>query len=773
MAHSKPARFLDLAALFFWVVLSSIRVCAQSPGQALRDAGVEARVEALVKQMTLEEKVGQVIQRDAGGSLTGPGRGGSGWDSMAARGEFGSLFNLTNPPWINAVQRAAVERSRLRIPVLFGLDVIHGFRTTFPVPLGMAATWDPSLVERAARVAAEEASATGIRWTFSPMVDIARDARWGRIVEGAGEDPYLGAAMARAYVVGYEGARLDASDSIAACAKHYVGYGAAEGGRDYNTVDMSERTLRQVYLPPFKAAVDAGAATLMSAFNSLNEVPTSANAFTLTRVLRDEWKFRGFVVSDYDAINELIQHGIANDARTAARKAFLAGVDMDMEDGLYGNLVELVRSGAVPEATMDEAVRRILRVKYALGLFDRPYVQEAPRSAGIKAEHRELARQAAEESFVLLKNDPARNGAPALPISEGARTIALVGPLADSARDMLGSWSTSASRPEDVVTLRAALTARCRERHLNLLYAPGTTVSGQSESGFREAVNVARQADVVLMALGEEGTMSGEANSRTRLDLPGNQEQLLTAVAGAGKPVVVVLFSGRPLALTSTLPHMSALLEVWFPGIEAGPAIVRTLFGDAAPSGRLTVSFPRTVGQEPLYYNALNTGRPAEGLDLTHPPRNAAERYHSRYIDELNAPLFPFGYGLSYTRFAYSPVTLSATRVSARTLNSQNGASLRVSAEVKNTGNRAGEEVVQLYIRERGTSVARPVRELKGFKRVALGPGESRRVEFTLGRDELAFWNIDMQNAVEPAAVTVWIGPSSAEGPQAQFEITE
>ncbi|PYV23462.1 MAG: beta-glucosidase, partial [Acidobacteria bacterium] len=730
-----------------------------------------------LKQMTLEEKVGQLIQRDAGGGLTGPGRGGSGWDALAARGEVGSLFNLTNPPWINAVQKAAVEKSRLHVPVLFGLDVIHGFRTTFPVPLGMAATWDPEIVERAARIAAREASAAGIRWTFSPMVDIARDARWGRIVEGAGEDPYLGASIARSYVRGYEGARLDAPDSIAACAKHYVAYGAAEGGRDYNTVDMSERALRQVYLPPFKAAVDAGAATLMSAFNALNEVPASANAFTLTEVLRNEWKFRGFVVSDYGAIRELSPHGIALDPATAARKAFLAGVDMDMEDGLYSNLVELARSGAVPEAAIDEGARRILRVKFALGLFDHPYVEEAPRPATVKAEYRELARKAAEESFVLLKNDPASNGAPALPIGRNVRTIALIGPLADSARDMLGSWSTSESSPKDVVTLRAALAERCASDQLKLLYAPGTTVRGESESGFAEAVDAARQADLVLMALGEEGTMSGEANSRTRLDLPGNQEQLLSAVAAAGKPVVVVLFSGRPLMLTSALPHMTALLLVWFPGIEAGPAMVRTLFGDANPSGRLTVTFPRAVGQEPLYYNALNTGRPAEGIDLTHPPRNAGERYHSRYIDELNTPLFPFGYGLSYTRFTYSPLTLSATRLSARALNSapsgERPAPLRVSAEVKNTGDRAGEEVVQLYIRERGTSVARPVRELKGFERVHLGPGESERVEFTLGREELKFWNIDMKDVVEPAMVTVWIGPNSAEGSEAEFEITE
>lgn len=769
MAHDRRGCYLGFMAPLLCLVLLPNALSAQM----LDNPGIEARVNALLTRMTLEEKAGQLVQRDAGRLRTGPGASGSGLDDLAARGGVGSLFNLTNPSEINSIQKIAMEKWRVHIPVLFGLDVIHGFRTTFPVPLAMAATWDPSLVERASRIAAREASAAGIRWTFSPMVDIARDARWGRIVEGAGEDPYLGAVMARAYVRGYQGARLDAPDSIAACAKHYVAYGAGEGGRDYNTVDMSERTLREIYLSPFRAAVDAGAPTLMSAFNALNGVPASANPFTLKQVLKGEWKFRGFVVSDYSAIAETIQHGTANDDLTAAHNALLAGVDMDMEDRLYTKLVELVRSGAVPEAAVDDAVRRVLRVKFALGLFDHPYVPDTPRPETIPAENLEAARTVAEESFVLLKNEPVAGGIPALPIGPGVRTIALIGPLADDARDMLGPWSTGQSNPKEVVTLRAALAERAEQRQIKLLYAPGTEIWGDSETGFVEALNAANQADLVVLALGEDFGSSGEAGSRVHLDLPGNQQKLLETIAASGKPVVVVLFNGHPLALTSVVPRASALLEAWFPGTQAGPSLVRTLFGDVNPSGRLTVSFPRAVGQEPLYYNALNTGRPADGVDLSHRPKNSGERYHSRYIDELNAPLFPFGFGLSYTQFAYSPVTLSAATLSARALNSGAAAPLLVSAEVKNLGNRAGTEVVQLYLREQGTSVARPVRELKGFERITLPPGESRRVEFKIGRDELRFWNTDMKDVVEPARVTVWVGPNSAEGSQARFDIRE
>ena len=772
MPHKKSTFHWVLMVLFVRLLLDATNIPAQSASAALNDPRIEARADALIKQMTLEEKVGQLIQRTAFGGATGPGGGSSRMAEAAAKGELGSLINLIDPANINAVQKAAVEKSRLHIPVLFGLDVIHGFRTMFPVPLAMAATWDPALVERAARVAAEESSAAGVRWTFSPMVDIARDARWGRIVEGAGEDPYLGSVMARAYVRGYQGERLDAPDSIAACAKHYVAYGAAEGGRDYNTVDMSERTLRQTYLPPFHAAVDAGVATLMSAFNSLNEVPATANYFTLTEILHNEWKFRGFVVSDYSAIQELVDHGIALDAASAARKALLAGVDMDMVGGAYQSLVQLVRSGAVPEAAVNEAVRRVLRVKLALGLFENPYVKETPRSETIKPEYLETARKLAEESFVLLKNAPGVGGAPVLPIDAKVKTIALIGPLADSARDMLGPWSGAASSPQDVVTLRAALTERANKKGIKLLYAQGTEIWGESEAGFVQAASAARQADLVVMALGEDAESSGEAGSRAHLGLPGNQEQLLDAVSATGRPVVVVLFSGRPLTLVAALPQMAALLEAWFPGVQAGPALVRTLFGDVNPSGKLTVTFPRTVGQEPLYYNALSTGRPSDGVDLSHRPAGE-ERWHSRYIDEQNSGLFPFGYGSSYTKFTYSPLKLSTTKLSARALNDGSAEPLRVSAAVKNTGSRAGDEIVQLYIREQGTSVARPVHELKGFRRVTLAPGESKLVEFTLRRDELRFWNIDMEDMAEPARMTVWVGPSSGEGSEAQSNIVE
>jgi beta-glucosidase len=759
-----------LCVLFFPLCVAS-SLSAQSAAP-LNSPRIETRVDALLKQMTLEEKVNQLVQRSADPVPDEVVRAG-GWEGVAARGEVGSLLNVTDPARLNAIQKAAVEKSRLHIPILFGQDVIHGFRTDFPVPLGMSATWDPGLVEKSARAAAQEAFAAGVRWAFSPMVDIARDVRWGRIVEGAGEDPYLGSVMARAYVRGYQGPGLDAAGSIAACVKHYVAYGAAEGGRDYNTVDMSDRTLRGVYLPPFHAAVEAGAVTLMSAFDSLNGVPASANAYTIKQVLRGEWKFQGFVVSDWAAVAELIPHGVALDGEMAARKAFLAGVDMDMVDGLYTTLVKQVRSGAVPESAVDDAVRRILRVKFALGLFERPYAPEGKAVAEIPAASRELARSVAEESFVLLKNDAGSGGVPALPIGSSVHTLALIGPLADDAADMLGPWAAARANPQDVVTLRAALAERAAAGRFKFAYAQGTEIWGDSESGFAEAVSAASQADLVVMALGEDSASSGEAGSRAHLDLPGNQQKLLEAVAATGKPIVLVLFNGHPLALTAAAPKASALVEAWFPGIEAGPALARVLFGDADFSGRLTVSLPRAVGQEPLYYNALDTGRPAEGTDLSHRPTNGDERYHSRYLDEQNSPLFPFGFGLSYTKFSYSPLTLSVARISAAEIDAGKATPLKVSAEVKNLGDRPGTEVVQLYIRQRGTSVERPVRELKGFQRVTLDPGESKRVEFTLGREELKFWNLEMKDTVEPADVTVWIGPSSAAGPQVQFEITK
>jgi beta-glucosidase len=745
----------------------------QAPLPHLDDPIIEQRISKLLGEMTLEEKVAQTVH--FADSSTGPGSPHTDYREQTAQGHVGSFENITGAAETNALQKLAVEKSRLHIPLIFALDVIHGYRTIFPVPLAMASTWDPAVVEQASRIAAQEATSEGIRWTFSPMVDIARDARWGRIVEGAGEDPYLGSAIAAAYVRGYQGARLDDPQSMLACVKHFVGYGAAEAGRDYNSVDISEHTLRQVYLPPFHAALEAGAGSVMSAFNSLNGVPATSNWFTLTHILRQEWGFPGMVISDYGSVAETIAHGIAVDGKTAARKAILAGLDVDLEGNMYARyLAELVRSGAVPEAAVDQAARRVLRIKFALGLFDHPYTAEpvANRKAQLDPAHVKFARTVAEDSFVLLKNGESGGKAP-LPIGPDIHTIALIGPFADSASDMLGPWRARGDAA-DVVTLRSGLTSRMQQAGGQLIYAKGTEILTTEVSGFAEAVAAAKQSDMVLMALGEDPLwMSAEGASRAHLGLPGNQQQLLEAVAATGKPVVLIVFSGRPLSLTWAAAHLPAILQAWFPGVQAGPALVRTLFGDVSPSGKLTVSMPRSVGQEPLYYDELNTGRPAGGIDLSRPPHNNVEKYRSRYVDEPNAPLFPFGYGLSYTKFTYSPLQLSGSQVSASGLNEKTQQPLHVSTTIRNAGSRAGDEVVELYIRLRGTSVALPVKELEGFRRLTLGPGETKRVEFTLGRDELSFWNIDMQNVVEPANATVWIGPSSVEGETADFIIAK
>jgi beta-glucosidase len=751
---------------------------AGSSRQILGNPSSEKKIEALLRQMTLEEKVGQLVQYSAG-QPTGPGTGRADYDTMIRKGEVGALFNITTAREVNAYQRIAVEQSRLHIPLLFGLDVIHGFRTEFPIPLGLASSWDTQLVERAARVAAREASASGVRWTFSPMVDIARDARWGRMAEGSGEDPYLGSAMAGAYVRGYQGPRLDAPDSIAACPKHYVGYGAAEGGRDYNTVELSEHTLRQFFLPPFHAAVDEGAATLMSAFNSLNAVPASANPFTLKQILRKEWGFQGIVDSDWTSVAELIAHGIANDGATAARKAFLAGVDMDMVSSLYHeNLAQLVRSGEVPETAIDEAVRRVLRVKFALGLFEHPYADET-REAGamLHPESVALARTAAERSFVLLKNEGSSGGTPLLPLSNETKTFALIGPLADDPNDMLGSWG-GLGRPEDVITLRAALTEQVGGDRVR--YSKGTEIIGGSDEQLAEALKAAEQSDVVILALGENGPeMTGEAASRAHLGLPGRQQELLEKIVATGKPVVLLVFSGRPLTLPWAFNHVAAAVAAWFPGVQAGPALVRTLFGAVSPSGKLVVSWPRSVGQEPLYYDALSTGRPIGGSNLMPPPPVVEDKFVSRYIDEQNTPQFPFGYGLSYTTYRYGPLEITKTQLSVKSLNEElhssersSNPSMSVSTEITNTGTRIGEETVQLYVRLQGTSVAQPVRALSGFQRVTLSPGQTKKVTFALGPQAFAFWDSQNNFSVEPARVTLWVSPDSSRGSEALLQIT-
>jgi len=745
---------------------------------ALKDRAIEKRVDTLLRKMTLEEKVGQLAQYSSG-APTGPSTGNPDYPNMISRGEIGSLFNLDSAHAANEYQHLAVDKSRLHIPLLFGLDVIHGFRTTFPVPLALASTWDPSIVETYARIAAQESSAAGVRWVFSPMVDIARDPRWGRIVEGAGEDPYLSSVMARAYVRGYQGKKLNDKESVAACVKHFVGYGAAEGGRDYNPAEISEHTLREIYLPPFYACIREGSVSLMSSFNTLNGLPATANPFTLTQILRKEWGFNGLTVSDWTSVGELVPHGIARDKAGAAQKAINAGVDMDMvSDSYHENLADLVKHGKVSQARLDEAVRNVLRVKFALGLFEDPFTDESREMRGaLPRERVDAARLAAERSFVLLKNS-VTGGRAILPLTVESGTIALIGPMGDSAQNILGPWAGH-GRAEDAVTLRVALEQRAGAGKVR--YAKGGELQTASDAEILAAVETAQQADIVLLALGEEAAeQSGEAASRAHLDLPGRQEELLEKVTATGKPVVLLLFSGRPLPLPWAFEYVPAIVAAWFPGIQAGPALARVLFGDVAPSGKLVVSWPRTMGQIPIYYNALNTGRPADGYDLTHPPRNSLEKYVSRYIDEQNTPRFPFGFGLTYSSLEYSQTEVDSAKLSAAALNanlrrdaSSNRTQVTVSATVKNTGNRAVDEVVQVYVRLIGTSMSEPVRKLVGFKRVVLAPGESKRVSFLLSADAFSLWDIQNNLRAEPSHVQIWISPDSSRGMPADMDIVE
>ncbi len=780
---------LVLSALIAMAVAGvAIAVPADAPAPVapsnaqLASPQIERKVDALLAKMTLAEKIGQLVQyNDQGSSAPTAADAGAAiavnpetrehvdaYD-LAKKGELGSMLNVIGAEKTRRFQEAAMH-SRLGIPILFGADVIHGYRTIYPVPLGLAASWDPQLVQDVSHMAAVEATTAGVKWFYSPMVDISRDARWGRSTEGAGEDAYLGAAMARAYIRGYQGGDLSRPDAVAAAVKHFAAYGAAEAGREYNTTDMSDIRLRQVYLPPYKAAVDAGAATMMSSFNALNGVPATADPYLMSDILRKEWGFDGFVVSDYTAIMELTHHGIALDAATATKKALEAGVEVDMMSHFYDTQIpQLLEDGKLSMASVDEAVRRVLRVKFALGLFEHPYARGTEVTQAVDA-HRPLARRAAEESFVLLKNGGAGQ-APVLPLSPGVKKLALIGPLADDASEMQGAWGGAQHLP-DVVTLRAGLAARMKRLGGELLYAKGTDVLTDSEAGFAAAKQVAAHADVVVMALGESSRMSGEAGSRAYLDLPGNQQQLLEAIVATGKPVVLLVFSGRPLVLDWADRHVPAIMETWFPGTEAGNAVANVLFGDVAPSGKLSMSFPRAVGQEPLYYNQFPTGRPAGDADLSKPPAGDT-RFISRYIDVPNSALYPFGYGLSYTTFDYSGVQLSRKRVPLAEAHRAGARHLlTVTATVKNTGQRAGTEVVQLYVRNLGASVEQPVRSLQGFTRVKLKPGEARQVTFRLGFPELSFYNVKSQPVVEPTHYTVWVGGSSRATGSADFDVT-
>jgi beta-glucosidase len=687
----------------------SLLLTASLSAQTLDD-----RVEALLKTMTLEEKVGQLCQYVPDEEE---------WFDALPRGLVGSVLNGSGAERTNDIQRVLLSESKLKIPVLVGHDVIHGYKTIFPTPLAIASSWDPKLAELSARVAAREARAAGIRWTFAPMIDIARDPRWGRVAEGAGEDPYLGSLMAAAYVRGFQGDF--GSESVLATAKHFVAYGAPEGGRDYGPVEISESTLREVYLPPYRAAVDAGVASIMSAFDSVNGVPSTANRRLITGLLRGEWKFRGFVDSDWTAVKELINHGIAATNEEAAIKAISAGVDVDMVDAAYQTLVTAVHEGRLQEFVINDAVRRVLRAKLAICLLDDPYTDESlPAKVWLAKEHRDAARRVAQRSIVLLKNEGAL-----LPLSKSG-TIAVFGELADSKVDMLGSWSGE-GRGEDAISALEGI-RNVAGSGANILFAK------ESDDA------IAKQADVLVAVLGETREISGEAASRSSLDLPGTQEQFLEALVATGKPVVLVVMAGRPLSIAWAAAHVPAIVNAWQLGTEGGNALADVLFGDVNPSGKLPITVPRTVGQVPIYYAHLPSGRPASPDD----------KFTNKYEDLAIGPLYPFGFGLSYTSFTYSNLRVNG---------------MTVSADVRNMGSRAGDEIVQFYIRDLVASVSRPVKELKRYRRVTLAPGETKRVEFTITPRDLEFWS-DRGWIAEPGTFRVWIAPDSAHGLEGTLE---
>jgi beta-glucosidase len=748
------------------IVVLAVLLPSVATAQSLIDPATEARIDELLERMTLEEKVGQMNQYASFFDLTGPpplGRSERERYEQIGGGLVGSMLNVVGAEATRRVQELAVETSRLGIPLLFGYDVIHGYRTIFPVPLGEAASWDLEAIEASARVAATEAAAAGVHWTFAPMVDIARDARWGRIMEGAGEDPYLGSAIAAARVRGFQGTDLSALDTIAACAKHYAAYGFAEGGRDYNTVDISEHTLRNVVLRPFHAAEEAGVATFMNSFNEIGGVPSTASAHLQREILKGEWGFEGFVVSDWGSIGELRAHGVAGDLREAAHLAVEAGSDMDMMSNAYvPHLVGLVRSGEVEEALVDEAVRRILRVKFRLGLFDDPYryCDPAREQRVLSSEaHRATARDVARKSVVLLKNEGGL-----LPLRKHGGTIAVIGPLAADKNAPLGSWRAQGGVDAAVSVLEGIRAAVGRDTHV--IHAEGAKLivgtrdfgsapefAEDDRSGFPAALEAARQADVVVMALGEGAFQTGEARSQADIGLKGLQDELLRAVCEANPNVVVVLMAGRPLAIPWMAENVPAIVNAWLLGSEAGHAIADVLFGDHNPSGKLPAVFPRAVGQLPLYYAHKNTGRPP-----------TEDVFTSRYIDMANEPLYPFGFGLSYTTFEISAPRLSATSMTA-------DGTLEVTTTVKNTGERPGAEVVQLYVRDLVGSLTRPVKELKGFERVTLAPGESRDVSFTLSAEDLAFYTAAGRWEAEPGDFQVFVGSSSRDVKDARFTL--
>ncbi|OMP31421.1 glycoside hydrolase family 3 N-terminal domain-containing protein [Mangrovimonas sp. DI 80] len=717
----------------------------------------EAQVDSLIKLMTLQEKIGQTVMYGGSWDQTGPIVGTDN-GKLIREGNMGGMLNAFTVKGTRDLQKVAVEESRLGIPLLFGYDVIHGHRTIFPINLGMAASWDLNMIEESCRIAAEEASAEGLHWTFSPMVDVSREPRWGRISEGAGEDVFLGSEIAKAYVKGYQGDDLSKSNTILACAKHYVAYGAAQAGRDYHTVNMGEGELRNVFLPPFKATVDAGVETFMSAFNELNGVPTSGNKFTLRDILRGEWDFKGFVVSDYTSINEMVPHGFAKDDKDAARIGMNAGVDMDMMGGVYKDyLKELVEEGKVSEAYIDDACRRILLTKFKLGLFEDPYRyidEQREETTKYKPEFLNKAREIAAASSVLLQN---KNSA--LPLSTSTKKIAFIGPLVKDEYDILGNWAAKGDRQGKAVSVFEGISEYLKPNQI--LYAKGCEILKADTSGFEEAVSVSKKADEIVLVMGEGHHMSGEAASRTNLKIPGIQPQLIRKIreANPNKKITLVLMNGRPINLSDEVDLVDAILEVWFPGTMGGAGTADVLFGTYNPSGKLTVTFPRNVGQVPIYYNMKNTGRPI-------PESNPGEDYKSNYIDAPNSPLFVFGHGLSYTTFTYSNFKLSSNKLT-------NSGAITASVTITNAGNKDGHEIVQLYVHDKVGSVTRPVKELKGFQKIFLKSGESQTVSFTISADDLKFYNSDMVYGLEPGAFEIAIAPSSDFKFENEFELID
>ncbi len=710
-----------------------------------------SKIEALLNQMTLEEKIGQLSLFILDWDVTGPSLNeNENYIKLIREGKCGAIFNAYTVDYVRGLQRIAVEESNLKIPLIFGYDVIHGHRTIFPVPLAQACSWDLVAIEQSERIAATEATAEGINWTFAPMVDIARDPRWGRVDEGAGEDTWLGCKIAEARVKGFQGIDLKENNTLLACAKHFAAYGAPQAGRDYNTVDMSQLSMYEWYLPPYKAAVDAGVGSVMTSFNEIAGVPSTSNKWLLTDLLRESWGFNGFVVTDYMSINELIPHGVATDLKDAAKLALNAGVDMDMQGSAYLNsLADLYNGKKITMKQIDDAVRVVLQAKFKLGLFDDPYRycnKERQEKELMTPESQSFARKFVAQCCVLLKNQKQT-----LPIPATVRTIALIGPLGDSKKDMLGNWS-AAGESEKCVTLLEGIKNRVN-KDVSVIYEKGCNVNDRDKSSFGNALKAASSADYVILALGEEGGMCGEASSRSNIDLPGVQNELAEIIINTGKPVAVVLFNGRPLTITKLNTLAPAILESWFGGTQAGNGIADVLFGDYNPSGKLTMTFPRNTGQIPIFYNSKNTGRPYDA-------KEPDAKYVSRYIDVSNDPLYPFGYGLSYTTFAYSDLTIDTT-----------GNKLTIHVQVTNTGSRDGEEVVQLYVQDKVGSITRPVKELKGFQKVMIEKGETKISTFNLTADDLAFYHPDLSKYWEPGEFVAFVGTNSATSNSKSFWI--